>query len=129
MNPRRRVLLVDDEDGIRLGLSRSLGRHYEICTAADAFEGRACVAHEGPFVAIIADFQMPGMDGLTMLRAVARIAPRTVRILFTGTLGIKHTVEESGATVGLFRAIYKPASTAELLAALDEAVREYDQDG
>lgn len=59
----------------------------------------------------------------------SRIAPRTVRILFTGTLGIKHTVEESGATVGLFRAIYKPASTAELLAALDEAVREYDQDG
>ena len=126
MTNRRRVLLVDDEEGIRRGLARSLGRYHEIHTASDGHQGIVAVERDGPFVAVVADLQMPGMDGLAMLREVARIAPRTPRILFTGTLDASRLVD-AAVDLELFRVIYKPASTADLLAALAAAALEYDR--
>lgn len=64
-----RVLVVDDEPGIRDLLAKTLGlADYEVETAAD---GPAALErlHTATYDLLIVDLKMPGMDGLTVVRA------------------------------------------------------------
>lgn len=119
-----RVLLVDDEAALRRSMVRALSRRFDVICAEDGHAGLTAMREQGPFVAIVADLQMPRMDGLTMLKQAARIAPSTVRILFTGTLDAA-AVMDSILAAGLFRVLYKPATIRNVQSALEEAVEEH----
>ena len=67
-----RVLIADDEDLVRSGLSLMLGSQPGIAVAGDAADGAQAVAqaqHLRPDI-VLMDIRMPGMDGL---QATARI--------------------------------------------------------
>jgi DNA-binding NarL/FixJ family response regulator len=76
-----RVLIADDHPVVRSGLSgllSSLGNFEVVAVAADGQEAvREAVLHH-PDVALM-DLQMPGTDGFTAIRELARVAP-TVRV-------------------------------------------------
>ena len=81
---RVRILVVDDEPDIRTGLKALLGQ----ALAADVVEasnGKDALAElaKGTFHAILSDYKMPEMDGLTMLAQAQQLAPRTPRIMMT----------------------------------------------
>ncbi len=84
--PRRlRVLVVDDEESIRLAMRIVLERRgHEVVLAADVPEGRALARADGIDVALV-DLRLPG-NGLTLLRELdqlPRLAGKTV--LVTGS--------------------------------------------
>jgi two-component system, OmpR family, response regulator MprA len=63
------ILIVDDERPIRDVLADVLSLEgFSVTTAADGVEALA-VAYREPPDAVILDLMMPGMDGLTLLRA------------------------------------------------------------
>ncbi|MBX7100892.1 MAG: response regulator [Myxococcaceae bacterium] len=63
-----RVLLVDDDEGLCRMFSTLFAKHgFAVTTAADGVEGFAA-AETRPFDAVIADLNMPRMDGWGMLR-------------------------------------------------------------
>ena len=67
----RRVLVVDDEENIRLVLQTLLRKHgYEVEAAASGEEALALVDSFGPDV-ILTDVRMPKMGGLDLLRDAA----------------------------------------------------------
>jgi PAS domain S-box-containing protein len=79
-----RLLLVDDEAGIRkvLGLSlRDAG--YVVLTAADGREGLALFERERPPI-VLTDIKMPGLDGIQLLQRIKAIDPETEVIMITG---------------------------------------------
>jgi CheY-like chemotaxis protein len=78
--PARRVLLVDDEDDIRLVARATLERlaGWEVVAAASGTEGVALARAEQPD-AIVLDVMMPGMDGPATL-AELRADPATASI-------------------------------------------------
>ncbi|MCU1373856.1 MAG: Two-component response regulator, partial [Actinomycetia bacterium] len=78
--PARRVLLVDDEDDIRLVARASLERlaGWEVLAAASGPDALAMARAEQPD-AIILDVMMPGMDGPATL-AELRADPATADI-------------------------------------------------
>ncbi len=79
-----KLLLVDDEEGIRKVLSISLqDSGYEVLTAERGEEALEIFRKARPSI-IIMDIKMPGMDGLELLQAIKKESPDTEVIMITG---------------------------------------------
>lgn len=71
---RVRVVVADDHPFFRDGVSRSLNQDGRVEVVAEAENGRdaiAAIRREQPDVALV-DYQMPGVDGVGVVRAVIR---------------------------------------------------------
>jgi len=77
MDPKKTVLIVDDEPHLRLLYETEFRRAgFAALTAADAQQGIECVAALHPDLVVL-DIRMPGMDGIEVLQ---RIHDRDCRI-------------------------------------------------
>ena len=81
---RCKILLVEDDDLIRLLLSEAMAdQGFEVVLAATGDEAMASLAKDGHFDLLLTDIQLPGtLDGLDIARA-ARHAQPTMPIIFT----------------------------------------------
>ena len=82
MKPK--ILLIDDEEGIRklLGISlRDAG--YPVSIAIDGERGIELFQEESPEI-VLTDIKMPGMDGMEVLRRIKAMSPDTEVIVITG---------------------------------------------
>src|SRR6185295_12754277 len=79
-----RILLVDDDANILAGYERSLRRKFNIRTAQSGDRGLSLIDEDGPFSVVVADMQMPGMNGVQFLRKTQDKAPESVRLMLTG---------------------------------------------
>lgn len=67
MGPRKTVLIIEDEEGIRVSLRDALaGEGYATLEAADGEAGLASALQGHPDL-ILLDLMLPKMDGLTLL--------------------------------------------------------------
>lgn len=81
MNPHPRLLVVDDHQDIRDPLAAYLGRQaFEVLTAADARAARALLQRER-FDLVVLDIMLPGEDGLSLCRELARAGDTPVILL------------------------------------------------
>lgn len=120
MESRGAVLLVDDEEAVRLFEHRRIGSlGYACVSAADSAEGLALL-EEHEVDCVVADIHMPGNENLAFVRAVEQLRPGLPVILVTG----QPTVATAAAAVGLgVRAyLFKPYDTELLSAELQAAV-------
>ncbi len=78
-----KILLVDDEEGIRkiLGISLS-DSGYQVYTAENGAQALKIINKERPSV-VLSDIKMPVMDGLTLLRKIRSEYPDTEVIMIT----------------------------------------------
>jgi two-component system NtrC family sensor kinase len=79
----KRILIVDDEESIRKLFASCLGERYSCVTAGDAQEALLCLSSEG-FALVISDVQMPGLNGIELLRRVTEHFPDTAVIMASG---------------------------------------------
>src|SRR5215467_12380689 len=78
-----RVLIVDDEKGMRLALKALLGREgYEVETAGGGEEAIRCIDH-GSFHVVITDLSMNGVSGMQVLEHARRLDPDLAVIMIT----------------------------------------------
>ena len=117
MSPK--ALVVDDEPPMRkmLAIMLEVGG-YAVETAVDGDDGLYKFQRQ-PFDVVVTDYTMPKMNGLELSRACKSFAPRVPIILLTGW-NIVLTAHELDQW-GICRALAKPISTEELLAAVDHA--------
>jgi two-component system, cell cycle sensor histidine kinase and response regulator CckA len=107
-----RVLLVEDEDPVRMVAERALTRAgYTVTTAADGEEGLEKVEQGGEFDLVVSDVVMPSMDGPAMARALRERAP-DLPILFMSGYAEDHLRREIDVPDMHF--IPKPFSVQEL---------------
>jgi CheY-like chemotaxis protein len=83
---RDRILVVDDHDGMRVLLGVMLHRMgYEPVAVGDGSEALDEL-EAGPYAAVLADWQMPDVDGLTLLRRLRARGDRIPFVLMSAAL-------------------------------------------
>lgn len=118
-----RLLLVEDEPTQLLLMQRLLQKGgYSVTTASDGEEALAKIA-TGQFQFLVTDWDMPGMDGVTLCRRVreAELPGYVYVLLLTGHGSTESVV--AGLEAGADDYIRKPANEAELLARLKAGQR------
>lgn len=119
MDLQTRILIVDDDEGIRSLIGEFLAKHgYETATAADPLEMRAMLAAES-FDLIVLDVMMPREDGLTALRALGPDAPPVIMLSAVGS-DVDRIV---GLEMGADDYLAKPCNPRELLARIRTVLR------
>lgn len=78
-----RILICDDEMGVRESLRMILGKEYELAFAEDGERAVEYVRTQHPEVVIL-DVKMPKMDGLEALPQIKRVSRSTPVIMITG---------------------------------------------
>ena len=121
---RRRILFVDDEPMVLLGLAATLRKHFDVVTAPNAAAALALLASDSAFSVIVSDYRMSGMNGAALLAGVRERYPAIVRILLTGA-GAEGDDVKSGSDL-VFQLLSKPCPRATLIRALEDAVYAHD---
>jgi CheY-like chemotaxis protein len=80
------ILLVDDEPLILSALSLCLKDSGHRVTTALCGHNALDVLHQKPFDLVITDLNMPGVDGITVLRRAKEIGANTKVIIMTGSV-------------------------------------------
>jgi ActR/RegA family two-component response regulator len=120
----QQILFVDDEPKILQALERQLNTRFHMQTVQDPESGLRTVRQNGPFAVVVADFRMPGMNGIQFLAEVKHLSPDTVRVMLTGQ-GDLNTAIAAVNEGSIFRFLTKPCPTEILTAALDSAVEQH----
>lgn len=98
MSSGTRILIVDDDDGIREFISMTLlDEGYQIATASHGIAALELVAHE-TFGLILLDLRMPIMDGWTFIQEYRRRPlPHTPIIVVTATRDVTDLAQQVDA--------------------------------
>ena len=84
MTASRKVLVVDDEEAIRVALARTLSREGYAVTAAETPLQALELLRQNAFDMALSDHLMPGMTGVELLAMVRDRHPDCLRVLLTG---------------------------------------------
>jgi len=115
-----RILVVDDEDGIRKTLRLCLtGAGYRVTEAPSGEAGIAAARRAPPDLALI-DLRLGGMDGLALTKALKQEVPHTVIVLMTAYATIDNAVEAMRS--GAFDYLPKPFTPQQVLHTVSRAL-------
>ena len=120
----RRILIVDDEQGIRAALGQLLEfEGYEVKTAANAMDGLAEYARFHPHL-VFMDVKMAGIDGLEALKKLRESDASAVVVMISGHATIATAVEATQH--GAYDILEKPLDTDRILVTLRNALAHLD---
>jgi PAS domain S-box-containing protein len=108
----RRLLLVDDEEGIRVVVGEQLQLlGIEVTTAGDAAEALAHLEGGSEFDFVLTDLSMPGLDGAQLIDRVRQSWPQLPAAIMTGN---PKKLEKYNGQMAAIRVLQKPLSLADL---------------
>ncbi|WP_305041188.1 response regulator [Geoalkalibacter sp.] len=116
-----KILIVDDEENARIGLSRLLSQEgYDVESVGDGREALDYI-RDHQVSLVISDIHMPGMNGLVFLRELHRHHPGINVIMITAYGGVESYLE--AMNLGAFEYINKPVKLNELKSVMSKLFR------
>jgi len=116
-----KILVIDDEDIVRLSCSRSLvPQGYELKMAKNGPEGLKMLEEE-TFDLVLTDLKMPNMDGIEVLGTIKEKWPKTDVVIVTGYQTVETAVK--AIKIGAFDYVEKPFTPDSLLATVANVFR------
>ena len=121
-----RVLLVDDSMYQRIKLRKILeAAGYEVVEGSDGEQGLAVAASSNPDCMLL-DLLMPKVDGMQVLRQLQENHQTIPVIIHTSDIQLE--TKKECLDLGAVAFLNKPASEADLLAAIADALRDIDKE-
>jgi two-component system, NtrC family, nitrogen regulation response regulator NtrX len=118
---RRRVLIVDDEKGIREALKQVLEyEEIDVQTCASGHEALRVYPEFQPHLVFL-DVKMEGMDGLESLKRLRQLDPQAQVVMISGHGTIQTAVEAT--QLGAYDFLEKPLDTDRILLTLRNALQ------
>jgi len=124
MQPSR-ILFVDDDANVLAAFQRNLRKQFSFDTALSGAEALAMIKECGPYAVIVADMQMPGMNGIELLTRAREQSPDTVRVMLTGNAD-QQTAVDAVNEGAVFRFLTKPCEPQQLQSTLETSLRQYE---
>jgi DNA-binding response OmpR family regulator len=122
----KRILIVEDEPGIALGLEDDLTMEgYQVEVVGDG-PTAARRAKEGGFDLILLDVMLPGKDGFEVCRELRRHGLRTPILMLTAKT--QESDKVLGLELGADDYVTKPFGTRELRARIKVLLRRSEED-
>ncbi len=120
----RRILVVDDEQGVRAALGQLLEYEgYEVKTATNGVEALAAYEKHRPQLVFL-DVKMAGMDGIEALRKIKQLDAAATVVMISGHATIQTAVEAT--QLGAYDILEKPLDTDRILVLLRNALQHLD---
>ena len=120
--PAGRILIVDDEEGIRDILSRLVRKEgFEPAAVADGQTALNLIRRESPDVLLL-DIKMPGLDGIEVLRQTRELDADLPVIMITAHGFVKGAVEALRA--GAHDYLVKPFDNADVIRSVHRAMND-----
>ncbi|PPE06884.1 hybrid sensor histidine kinase/response regulator [Holospora curviuscula] len=118
-----KILLVEDEDPIRLFSSRVLReKGYEVIEARDGIQALQIIKTHENIVLIITDVMMPGIDGPSLISEVHKTAPHIKALFVSGYPKESIELSSPGPLIKTYF-LQKPFSLTELVAKIQEILK------
>ena len=117
----RRILIVDDDENVALGLQDGLETLPD-CEIAVVTGGEQALqlSEQQPFDLLITDYKMPGMDGMTLAMRVQQLSPQTVIIMITAYAS--DALREQADRASIRRILDKPVRLVKIRSEALEAL-------
>jgi DNA-binding NtrC family response regulator len=112
-----KLLLVEDEEILRVSLAKELGRAGHAVEAHDRPPAALAALGAGSFDAAIADIRLPGMDGFAFMEEAQRLRPGLPFVFVTAFATVRDAVR--AMRLGAFDYLTKPFEVEELLVLLE----------
>ncbi len=120
MPSKNRILVVDDEEALRIVLSAELeGEGYQVTNAGDGQEAINILA-TNEFDLILLDIKMPNVDGFEVLKYVKERSPKTKVVMLTGFADLKNAIESK--KLGAEDFVSKPYDLVDLLTTVERVL-------
>jgi CheY-like chemotaxis protein len=119
---RGRILVVDDEGGVRRSIVRLLGRRHEVVAAASGAEAQEILGTDRAFDLLLFDLMMPGLTGMELHAWLAAQSPALAkRVVFLTGGAFTPSASEYLGRAGNLR-LEKPFDTARFQTLVVELV-------
>jgi putative two-component system response regulator len=110
--PRRGILIVDDEEPLRRLVSRQIARDGYRCALAASGEEAWEMLQREEYSLVVLDIRMPGISGMELLEKIRRTRPDTAVIMVTGVADRPTAI--AALHLGAYGYIIKPFEANEL---------------
>ena len=121
--PNQRILIVDDEAGLRTALFRALDRKsYQVITASTMQEAETLSQSDKPLDLAIVDLRLPDGDGMVLMSKLKNMHRSMQVIMLTGHGSVELAVQATQQ--GAFHFVTKPCNLDEILSLVDRALSQ-----
>jgi len=120
--PKGRILIADDEEGIRESLQLILGEDYDLVFAKDGEETLAKL-NQDHFELVLLDIKMPKLDGLEVLRQLKSTNTATPVLVLTAYQSVE--LAREAVKLGAQNYLPKPFEREQILHAVRGALASH----
>lgn len=115
-----KILICDDEEGVRESLRLILERDYDLVLASDGEQALAKLKENPDINVVLLDIKMPVVDGLGILKQIKELQPDKPVIMITGYQTTETAAE--AIKLGALDYIIKPINSAAVLSSIRRAL-------
>jgi DNA-binding NtrC family response regulator len=119
MNTQAKILIVDDEEVVRLSYMRTLAETNCKVKAVWSWTQVSQAMQQDPFDVVLLDLRMPEMDGMAILKALKQRWPESEVIIITGYPTLESAKE--AVTLGAYDYLTKPVGPDQVIEASNAA--------
>ncbi|MBF0522844.1 MAG: response regulator [Candidatus Omnitrophica bacterium] len=116
----KKILIVDDEEGIRESLKLVLADHYNLIIADSPEQALECLKHDKTIALAFLDIKMPQINGLDVLKQMKELRKDVKVVMVTGYKSVETASE--AARLGADGYIVKPFKVEEILKAVTKLI-------
>ncbi|MFB3918528.1 MAG: response regulator [Candidatus Velamenicoccus archaeovorus] len=113
MTAKKRILICDDEEGIRESLKLILEKDYDLVFSCSGQECLEMLKKEGNMSMVLIDIKMPKQSGINVTREIKHTHPGLPVIIVTGYKSAE--IAQEATEAGASDYIVKPFETKEIL--------------